>query len=391
MTALVEYSPSSESPAAERPRGLRIAQVLTRSDTIAGAQVHVRDLSMALKSRGHEVTVLVGGNGPFCEDLRRNEIPHRSVSSLVRSIDPVHDPLAVVELRRCFKELQPDLVATHSSKAGWLGRLAARSLGLPVTYTAHGWSFTPGHRPGVATFFGFVEMLVAPFTTRIITVSEHDRMLALRKRVGRADQITTVHYGVPAIDDSLWAIPERDPPHIVMVARFEAQKDHQTLLRALAELRALEWTLELIGDGPREARMRALAQDLGIADRVQFSGLRRDVADRLARAQIFALITNWEGFPISILEGMRAGLPVIASDVAGSPESVQDGRTGLIVPPRDVAATKAALEQLLRSSALRKAMGAAGRRRFEENYTFDKMVDSTIAVYRDATRRLPRS
>src|SRR6266851_3032948 len=120
MTALVEYSPSSESTAAERPRGLRIAQVLTRSDTVAGAQVHVRDLSMALKSRGHEVTVLVGGNGPFCEDLRRNEIPYRSLSSLVRSIDPVHDPLAMVELRRCFKELQPDLVATHSSKAGWL-------------------------------------------------------------------------------------------------------------------------------------------------------------------------------------------------------------------------------------------------------------------------------
>ena len=81
---------------------------------------------------------------------------------------------------------------------------------------------------------------------------------------------------------------------------------------------------------------------------------------------------------------------MIASDVAGSSESVQDGRTGLIVPPRDVAATKAALEQLLRSSVLRKEMGAAGRRRFEENYTFDKM-DSTIALYRDATRRLPRS
>ena len=129
---------------AERASGLRIAHVLTRSDTIAGGQVHVRDLSMALRARGHAVTVLLGGNGPFCEDLRRNQIPYRTLSALARSIDPVHDPLAVVEMRRCLKEFQPDLVATHGSKAGWLGRLAARSLGLPVTFTAHGWAFTPG-------------------------------------------------------------------------------------------------------------------------------------------------------------------------------------------------------------------------------------------------------
>jgi glycosyltransferase involved in cell wall biosynthesis len=391
MTPFLENSQPSESLATERPRGLRIAHLLTRSDTIAGGQVHVRDLSLALRAKGHQVTVLLGGNGPFCEDLRRNGIPYRTLSALVQAIDPVHDPLAVLEMRRCFKELKPDLVTTHGSKAGWLGRIAARSLGLPVTFTAHGWAFTPGVAPRRAAFYRLAEMLVAPLATRIITVSEHDRELALRKRVGRADQITTVYYGVPAIADSLHAIPERDPPHIVMVARFDVQKDHQTLFQALADLLALEWTLELVGDGPNEARMRAMAQDLGIADRVQFSGLRGDVAERLARAQVFALISNYEGFPISILEGMRAGLPVIASNVGGSSESVQDGLTGLIVPPRDVAATKAALGRLLSSSALRKEMGAAGRKRFEENFTFDKMVDSTIALYRDATRRLPRS
>lgn len=365
--------------------------MLTRSDTIAGGQVHVRDLSKALRARGHEVTVLVGGNGPFCDDLKRNEIPYRTVPALVRPIDPVQDLLALVQIRRHLKQLQPDIVTTHGSKAGWLGRLAARSLGLPVTFTAHGWSFTPGVTPRAAAFYRLAEKLAAPFATRIITVSNHDRELALRKQVGRADQITTIHYGIPAISDSLQSVPEREPPHIVMVARFDVQKDHETLFRALAGLRHLRWTLELVGDGPHEAQTRALAESLAIADRVQFPGLRGDVAERLAQAQIFALLSHYEGFPISILEGMRAGLPVIASDVGGVSESVEHGRTGFVVPRRDVDAAKAGLERLISSSALRQEMGAAGRKRFEERFVFDKMVDPTISVYVDAVRQLPRS
>jgi len=307
----------------------------------------------------------------------------------MRPIDPFRDALALVQIRRHLKELQPDLVATHSSKAGVLGRLAARSLGLPVTFTAHGWAFTPGVSPSAAALYRVVERLAAPFASRIITVAHHDRELALREHVGRADQITTIHYGIPAIADALHAQPERDPPRIVMIARFDVQKDHETLFRALANLQALEWTLELLGDGPNEAQTRAMAQHLGIADRVQFSGLRGDVAERLARAQILVLMSHYEGFPISILEGMRAGLPVIASDVAGVRESVEDGRTGLLVPRRDVAASKLALERLISSGAIRREMGAAGQKRFEENFTFDKMVDSTIAVYRAAIRQFP--
>jgi glycosyltransferase involved in cell wall biosynthesis len=364
--------------------------VLTRSDTVAGVQVHVRDLAKALMARGHQVTVLVGGNGPYINDLKKNAIPFRLVPALVREMHPLLDSQAVMQLRRHFKELEPDLVSTHSSKAGWLGRFAARSLGLPVTFTAHGWAFTPGVAPRAAAFYRIAERIAAPFTSRIITVAEHDRELALSKGVGRPAQIATVHYGIPAVSDALRAAPESEPPRIIMVARFDVQKDHTTLFRALANLRGRAWTVEFVGDGPLENEMRKLAQQLGIADRVQFSGLRSDVADRLARAQIFALISNYEGFPISILEGMRAGLPVIASNVAGVRESVQDGRTGLVIPPRDVAAVEAGLEKLLSSSSLRKEMGIAGRKRFEEDFTLDKMVDSTIAVYADAIRRLPR-
>ena len=385
--APVERRPAAAVLSPAPPRRRRIVIMLTRSDTVAGVQVYVRDLATALLAKGHEVTVLVGGNGPFTEDLKRNQVPYRTVPALVRPMRPARDALAALQIRRQLKELRPDLVSTNSSKAGWLGRLAARSLGLPVTFTAHGWAFTPGVPPRAAALYRIAEKVAAPWTTRIITVAEHDRELALRKGVGRPEQIATIHYGIPSIPDALRAVPEREPPRIIMVARLEFQKDHETLFRALAGLLDREWTLELVGDGPREEQMRALAGQLGIGGRVQFSGLCSDVAQRLARAQIYALISNYEGFPISILEGMRAGLPVIASDVAGVRESVQDGRTGLVVPPRDAAATRAGLEKLLSSSALRRQMGEAGRKRFEERFTLDKMVDATLAVYEDAIRQ----
>ena len=372
------------SSMSEVRRPWRVAMIITRSDTVAGVQVHVRDLAKALITRGHSVTVLVGGNGPYLEDLRTNEVLLLILPALVRPLDPIRDALAALQIRRQLQELRPDIVATHSSKAGWLGRITARSLGLPVTFTAHGWAFTPGVAPRAATFYRWAERIAAPFTTRIITVAEHDRTLALRKRVGRAGQISTIHYGVPSIDERWRAVPDREPPRIIMVARFELQKDHETLFRALAGLLSREWTWELVGDGPREGVTRALAEQLGIASRVQFSGLCSDVVQRLARSQLYALISRYEGFPISILEGMRAGLPVVASDVAGVRESVQDGRTGLVVPAGDLAATRVAIEKLLASSTLRKEMGDAGRKSFEASFTFDKMVDATIAVYREA-------
>ena len=119
---------------------------------------------------------------------------------------------------------------------------------------------------------------------------------------------------------------------LTMVARFEPQKDHPSLLKALARLRNHAWRLELIGEGPLLERTRDLARSLGIADRVEFLGQRSDVAERLATSQVYVLSSNWEGFPRSILEAMRAGLPVVASDVAGVSEAVVDGVTGYVVP-----------------------------------------------------------
>jgi len=368
------------------PVPLRIAFLISRADDIGGAQIHVRDLSTALRARGVDAIVLAGGAGALADQrladqLRERGVPFRGLRSLQRWVGPFGVVAAVLEIRRLLRELRPDLVSTHSTTAGVLGRLAARSLGIPVLFTAHGWGFTDGRPWAQRLVFWLVEWAAAPLAARIITVCESDFRAAARSRLTAQSRLVAIPNAMPSIEESLWAKPDKSPPRIVMVARLSHWKDHQTLLCALAQLSPLEWELELVGDGPLRDQVEALVASLGLGSRVRFTGFCADVPSRLADAQLFVLASKWEGFPRSILEAMRAGLPVIASDVGGVRESVRDGETGFIVPPGEVDALRDRLRVLLTSPAQRLRMGAAGRALYERRYSMERLVAETTAVY----------
>jgi glycosyltransferase involved in cell wall biosynthesis len=170
------------------------------------------------------------------------------------------------------------------------------------------------------------------------------------------------------------------------VARFEPQKDHPTLLRALGGLRELAWHLDLVGDGPLRPAMESLARSLEIGDRVQFLGQRRDVDRILSQSQVCVLASNWEGFPLSILEAMRAGLPVVASAVGGVAEAIEDGETGYVVPQGQPEVFRDRIQRLLVSPAQRIQFGANGRRRYEQAFTLEQLVARTVRVYEEVLR-----
>ena len=297
---------------------MKIALVITRADDLGGAQVHLLKLATTLAKRGQQTAVFAGTRGALSELLEEEGVPFREISSLARSINPLRDFAAVGELTRALSDFGPDLVASHSSKAGAIARLVAFRLGVPSVFTAHGWSFTPGPPFHKRLAYLFLEGLLARCGEKIITVSEFDRRLALRYRLAAPDRIVTIRNGVEDLaGEEYRAAATKEPPQLISVARYSDQKDHRTLFLALAELKHLDWTLQLLGDGPKRNEVEALARALGMSQRIEFLGLRRDVAHRLAQSQIFLLISNWEGLPISILEAMRAGMPVIASDVGG--------------------------------------------------------------------------
>ena len=360
---------------------MRIVYFITRGDSVGGASIHVRDLARAMIARGHDVTVVLGGEGPVTEQLAAAGVPFRPLRYLGRRIHPVNDVRALTEAVAALADLRPDLVSTHTAKAGWIGRAAARRLALPALYTPHGWSIGQRISPRLGSVFALAEKAAAKWCSAIICVCGQERQLALDKGIAPASKLLVVHNGVRDVDPNLRARPDEGPVRLCSVARFAAPKDHQTLLSALARLRSLPWELDLIGDGPALSERRRQAEELGLGGRAHFHGYLADPAPVLSRAHIFVLSSFSEAFPRSVLEAMRAGLPVVASDVGGVAEAVTHGVTGLLAPARDPAALARCLATLLDNPALRAGMGSAARAVYKEQFRLECMVDRTAAIY----------
>jgi glycosyltransferase involved in cell wall biosynthesis len=361
---------------------MRIAYVITRADAVGGATIHVRDMASAMLARGHEVLVLVGGTGPVTQQFTAAGVPFHSLRHLRRSVHPVRDVLALREITAVLRAFAPGLVSAHTAKAGWLARAAASRLKLPVIYTPHGLPMEGRFTGAASLVFALAERAASRWTTAVICVSEAEKAVALANGVASAAQIHVVHNGVRDVPPEFRASPRCEPVRICSVARFAAPKDHATLLVALASLRARAWSLELIGDGPLMSRTRRLAERLGIAERATFRGYQPDPEPVLAAAQLFVLSTRSEALPRSVLEAMRAGLPVVASDVGGVGEAVEHGVTGLLVPPDDAESLATSLDEMITGTALRGRFGEAARAAYERRFRLERTIEETVRVYR---------
>jgi glycosyltransferase involved in cell wall biosynthesis len=359
-----------------RPRA-RILQVVTRAD-LGGAQVHVLDLLGGLKDE-FDMVLATGEEGYCTEQARALGIECHVLPGLVQQINPLSDLKALGSIIRLIRKIQPDLVHCHTTKAGLIGRLGARLMNVPAIYTVHTWCFTEGTSRSWKAFGLPAETLAARWAQYIIAVSHANRVAAISKRVAPASKLVTVHNGIS--DCPQRANPgDVDTPRVVMVARFVNQKNQALLIEAVARL-ASPIILTLVGDGPLRQQAEQLAANSPAHVKVEFLGQRQDVAEILARADLFVLSTNWEGFPISILEAMRAGLPVIATDVDGVREAVFDGDNGILVQAKDRSRLTQAIQSLISDAGLRRRMGARGRAIYEERFSLPAMLNKTTSVY----------
>ncbi len=417
---------------------MKILQIITLGDSIGGAQIHVLDLAMQLQTQGHDVHVMTGTVGEFNDRLTLAGIANSQVPTLTRAIHPIKDIKCFFELKRMIKAFKPDVVAAHSSKAGIIVRLVCFFLGIPNTFTIHGWSFGLNASRFNDGMFLVIEKIMGFFTCRIIAVAETSYKMGLRHGIVPAEKMVTIHNGVRdfkgnsgsigentegvyveskmghleledadfeltseelAVDtytthmqkpfqtnlflsNRSETLPVSKPFKMVMPARFQAPKDHETLIKALKPLKNGNWTLELLGDGTETLeRVQKLVDECGLSDKIIFGGYVEDIETYLAKADLCILISHSEGFPLSILEAMSLNLPIIASNVGGIGEQVIDGYNGYLIGRNDVNSLRDKIEALMNNPTLRREMGNNSRTFYEKEFKLEKMVDKTLAVY----------
>jgi glycosyltransferase involved in cell wall biosynthesis len=363
----------------------RVVVLITLAE-VGGAQAYVAALLPAL-SEHFEVTVAARGGGPVREAAERLGLRYVGLRHLRRAIRPWRDLLALAELVRLFRRVRPDVLHASSSKAGVLGRLAAVLSGVPVRiFTVHGWAFAAASG-GSSKFYGWADRLMRPLTTVTICVSENERAAGIAARTCDPARTVVIHNAVD-VTGAPQARGDGAPPKLISVGRLKAPKDPVTLLRALAALPTEDFDALIVGDGPDRPAVEELTAQLGLAGRVRLEGERRDVAELLAASDVFVLSSWSEGLPVSVLEAMAAGLPVVASDVGGVSELVLDGETGILVRPGDPDRLAEALGGLLSDPDRRRLLGEAGRARAERLFDLGRFRQAHLELYR---RELARS
>lgn len=372
---------------------MRILYIITKSE-IGGAQVHLLEVVKYMHRRGYEISVVIGTKGWLTEELTATNVDYIVLPDLVREISPYKDFKAIWRMKKIIKAKSPDIIHCHSSKAGIVGRIAGWLENVPTIFTAHGWAFTEGVSLPRRLVYAVIEHIMLIITNRVFCVSQFDRQLAARWFLHGYKKIITIHNGVTEYDmcevrstsHTVVKNYSYKQVHLVMVARFSHPKDILSLIKAVQQVNqnyAANFVVSFVGDGPLEAECWEYVQRHDLASMVNFLGKRTDVGDILKQNDIFCLISNYEGLPISIIEAMRAGMPIIASDVGGVNELVQDEVNGFLIPRGNISELVDKLKYILHHKELIKSMGEASRKMYEEEYTADRMNQKILSVYNE--------
>lgn len=359
-----------------------------------GGTTYVLMLMKAIIEHGGEVHFACTP-GLTLEAVRSSGYQVFQIPSLQREIRPVADLLALCQLLRVIRKGKYNLVHTHTSKGGFLGRIAARMAGVPVVFhTVHGFAFHDRSSKFSYFLYLFLERFAARFCDKMISVNSEDRMAAVSSGVASHEKIITIYNGIncESFDCSCNGIKIRkelgvgEKDDLVgMVARMAPSKAPLDFVRAAEYVCARRKNVKfvLVGGGPQRAETEHLIRELGLTENIILTGYRTDVPEILAAMDIFILTTLWEGLPIALLEAMAMRKPVVATNVRGPREVIQHRETGLLVPPGDPTAAGEAILWLLIHKEEAKKMGSRGRILVEEVFNAKVMTRKTLAVYEE--------
>lgn len=375
----------------------RVLHPITRL-IVGGAQENTLYTATLLDPDRYQVDVIcgpqTGSEGSLIEEARQRGISLTILPNLLRQISPRRDLRALAQMVKIIRQGRYDIVHTHSSKAGIIGRLAARLAGTPViVHTVHGWSFHEYMPASTRQLYIWLERWMARLTDALIVVTGRDIDKGLQAGIGRAGQYHLIRSAIP-LDEFQPGLYEREAERaglgipdgaavIGNVGRFSAQKNPLDWIRVAGQVAAVcpQAFFLMVGDGPLRGEVEAEIQKQGLDKRILLTGLRRDAARMMAAMDIFLLTSLWEGLPRVIPQAMAMNLPVVANLADGTAEAIQDGINGYLCAPGDLAQMAGQVVELVNHPLKRLEMGANGREIAARDYDLKTMIAQIDQLY----------
>jgi glycosyltransferase involved in cell wall biosynthesis len=372
---------------------VRLLHIVGESRYGGAARIILR-LGQVAQAEGWQVDILTT-DPVFQQAVKQHGLGLVNLNVIRREIRPVWDLRGLVRLTSFLHSEPYRIVHTHTSKAGFVGRLAARLAGVPVIiHTAHGFAFHEDSPASVRRFYSALERLASRWCDRIVSVSEFHRTWAIELGMCHPRRIVAIPNGIAeAVRNRKVGLPEvrreMGARHgdlvILSMARLAPDKGLEYLIEAAAILPRTGRRIRIMiaGDGPQRERLEQLAGRLGVTDRVVFLGFREDVGDLLAASDLVVLPSLREGLSIALLEAMAAGKPIVATTIGSQREVASRADMALLVPPADTLALSQAIVRLSCDEALMARLGASARALYESRYTENRMLQSYRQLYFD--------
>ena len=384
---------------------MKIVHIITRL-ILGGAQENTLITCKLLAQRGHNVTLItgpaIGPEGELFEQARNQKYNVIVIPQMIRAICPLYDTVSYYQIKKLLKEINPDIVHTHSAKAGILGRFAAHKLKaqnskLKTVHTIHGLAFHPYQSKWLNRFYIAIEKAAAKRTDFFISVADAMTAQALAAGIGRPRRFITAYSAIEE-DDFLEPIPEEqknkfrrkydiseDAIVLVTIARLFMLKGHEYIIESAKQLSgqfgSAVWLF--VGDGNLAGRFKREVRQLGLAERIKFTGLLPPSQIPLAiqSSDILVHCSLREGLARTLPQAMLCGKPAVSFDVDGAREVVNEN-TGRLIEPKNVSQLTKACAELIEDKDLRDKLGEAGREFAKERFAPKTMVDTIEAVYR---------
>lgn len=373
-------------------RKIKLLQIITKLE-LGGAQLSTLDLIKELDRDSYDIYLISSDEGILINDaLSVPDLRVNLISTLKGEINIFNDIKCLFFIYKFIKKNNIEIVHTHSSKAGIIGRWAAKLAGVKVIiHTVHGWEFHKFQNKIKRSFYVFLERITAMITDKIISVTNYDISKGLKNKIGSTNKYNLVRYGIRKEEFGLsgnglikknWGI-ENGSFVVGMIGCFKPQKSPLDFIR-LAE-KAFKQFVDIkfimVGDGELKEKAIALTEKLNLQNKFLFLGWQRNIPEILSSFDVLVLTSLWEGLPLVFLEAMASSKPIIANDISGNREIIENGVNGFLVKPRDCNALAERVIQLAQNRNLARQMGSQGNAIFNSDFNLQQMVERVQGVY----------